>query len=189
MNRKEYNREQTIISIEETFMELYARTGIEKITVKELCARAGISRTILYRYFDDKYQILESIEDRLLETVREINTPCPFINSRAEEIQEKFPLLYLTARYIKENERFFKPLLGEKGDSFFVFKWKKLMRRDFREKLIQTNATQFDVDLVSEIMASSFIGGYTFWLYEKPELTCEEITDILGHVLYSKFYP
>ena len=36
MNRKEHNRMMTIRTIEDTFMQLYKKKGLEKITIHEL---------------------------------------------------------------------------------------------------------------------------------------------------------
>ena len=188
MNRKEHNRMMTIRTIEDTFMQLYKKKGLEKITIHELCETAGISRTNLYRYYDDKYQILQTIEDRLLENIEEINKSDYFINQLENDIEKKLPLLYKTVCYIDENRDYFATLLGRNGDPSFVFKWKSCMRKNLESKTAESKVFDYDLDVVVEIMVSSFIGIYTFWLIEKPELSCESITKICGDILYGNIY-
>lgn len=47
--------------------ELLGEVGIESITTNLICARAGMTPPALYRYFKDKYAILEALGRRLME--------------------------------------------------------------------------------------------------------------------------
>ena len=47
--------------------ELLGEVGIERISTNLICGRAGVSPTALYRYFKDKYAILESLGRRLMD--------------------------------------------------------------------------------------------------------------------------
>jgi AcrR family transcriptional regulator len=41
--------------------------GIERISTNQICARAGMTPPALYRYFKDKYAILEALGRRLMD--------------------------------------------------------------------------------------------------------------------------
>ena len=45
----------------ESLRQLMERTLFEKITIKQICDRAGVIRATFYNYFDDKYDCLSSI--------------------------------------------------------------------------------------------------------------------------------
>lgn len=45
----------------ETYKELVSNNKTTKITVKEICEKAQISRTTFYKYFKDPYHIMETI--------------------------------------------------------------------------------------------------------------------------------
>jgi AcrR family transcriptional regulator len=47
--------------------ELLGEVGFEKLTTNAICARAGLTPPALYRYFDDKYEVLEALARRLLK--------------------------------------------------------------------------------------------------------------------------
>lgn len=47
--------------------KLLGEVGIESITTNLICARAGVTPPALYRYFKDKYAILEALGHRLME--------------------------------------------------------------------------------------------------------------------------
>lgn len=46
--------------------ELLAEVGIERISTNLIAARAGVSPPALYRYFGDKYAVLEALGHRLM---------------------------------------------------------------------------------------------------------------------------
>jgi AcrR family transcriptional regulator len=47
--------------------ELLAEVGIERISTNQICARAGMTPPALYRYFTDKYAVLEALGRRLMD--------------------------------------------------------------------------------------------------------------------------
>jgi AcrR family transcriptional regulator len=47
--------------------ELLAEVGIERISTNLICARAGMTPPALYRYFKDKYAVLEALGARLMD--------------------------------------------------------------------------------------------------------------------------
>jgi AcrR family transcriptional regulator len=46
---------------------LLAEVGIERISTNMICARAGMTPPALYRYFKDKYAVLEALGRRLMD--------------------------------------------------------------------------------------------------------------------------
>ena len=46
--------------------ELLGEVGFEKLTTNAICARAGLTPPALYRYFNDKYEVLEALARKLL---------------------------------------------------------------------------------------------------------------------------
>ncbi len=53
--------------IRESFIRLLEAKPIQKITVKEICARAEINRATFYSHYRDPYDLLQQIEDELFE--------------------------------------------------------------------------------------------------------------------------
>lgn len=188
MNRNKYNRSHTIEDIKRSFIEPYEAEGIDRISIRGICEKAGISRTIFYRYFDDKYQVLEHIEDELIEGVRQIN--CALVQAPLSEYQKgrPFPVFVDTARYIRTQEHYFRPLLNIHGDPQFIFRWKKQIRSDVRQKFIHDKITWYTIDVVIELFAAAIVGLYTYWFFENPALSCEELSEIAGNLLCGSLY-
>ena len=52
--------------------ELLAEVGIDRVTTNLICARAGLTPPALYRYFKDKYAVLEALGRRLMERQNQV---------------------------------------------------------------------------------------------------------------------
>lgn len=51
---------------------LLAEVGVETISTNMICARAGMTPPALYRYFKDKYAVIEALANRLLARRAEV---------------------------------------------------------------------------------------------------------------------
>ena len=61
MRAQEKEKRDTEKIIADTFKELLLKNSMEKITVKEICEKAGIIRPTFYNHFADKYEVREYI--------------------------------------------------------------------------------------------------------------------------------
>lgn len=95
-------------SIEVAYLDLLEEGGSGKITVKEVCERAGVNRTTFYKYYADgtdlgqavRRNILEYLEQLLQETIPENHSDAFELISRVvlqiyrDSRIRKLPLLY-----------------------------------------------------------------------------------------------
>ena len=66
-NAKGSRSEQTRKRIEQTYLNLIFEKKWDRITVKELCSRANITRGTFYQYYGDIYELMEQIQDSILQ--------------------------------------------------------------------------------------------------------------------------
>lgn len=174
-SRNDINREGTISSIENAFLEEYKIKGIEGISVTSLCKKSGVSRSTFYLYFDDKYSVLQEVEDRLLDGFKEINSRLPDIteedrpNEHTKEVIE----------YILSNKDWYIALLGPYGDAMFISKWRSVLKKSLRKKLKGRNLNDVDMSIQGNVFASGVIGLFTYVLFENPTLD----QDIIGQYM------
>ena len=65
-------------SIFNAFLELRARCPLEKITVKELCAKAVIHKSTFYAHYQDLYDLADTLETEVEMCIRDRSSPgCP----------------------------------------------------------------------------------------------------------------
>ena len=60
----------TNLMIREAFFSILKQKPLTKVTVKEICAIAGVNRTTFYKYYKDTYDLLEQIEDELIDNLQ-----------------------------------------------------------------------------------------------------------------------
>lgn len=171
--------------IKERFIVLYEKKGVEKITVSEICQACGVSRSTFYQHFDDKYNLLENIENDILRDLKNLNLTMP--NIKIKNTDAAMPLWEETATYISNNRHYIRPLICSHGDALFVHKWKSLIREEIKRRLV-TDKVEGNLDMISYVMATASIGLYEYWFQYEPELSPRRIAEIGTQLLYSSFY-
>lgn len=188
VNRREFNKQETVRHIRSVFMDLYAKGGINSITINILCKECGIARSTFYLYYDDKYQVLESVEDEILEDLREI---CHDLRDcDMNEVLSGKPLEKAQSMvgYLKDNAQTFRALLGKYGDPRFSYKWKKDIVESFMGRFRAEKGDTPSAGIACTIFSSSLIGLYTHFLFDAPQVTDHEFSIIIGNLLkYSLF--
>ena len=57
MGKIEQNKEQKRTALLEAGLKLFSRNGVNRTTISEIAAEAGLAKGTFYLYFDDKYQL------------------------------------------------------------------------------------------------------------------------------------
>ncbi len=170
-------------ALKDALIELMDTIGFDKITVQGLTKKAMVSRTTFYLHYLDKYDLLEKIENEILLDMQ--NIVSPFIE-QSKSI-ESLTLLFnnIAVRiysYIKDNEKFFKLILSEKGDPSFISKF-----YDTVQKIILQN---FDLKhfkipphYAISIIVSIQTGLIKEWLNSDMQETPEELASLMAGIL------
>ena len=115
MNKNESKYFNTAIRMDEALISLLEKKDFEYISIKEICAEAGVNRSTFYLHY-------ENISDLLAETTRFIlDKHFAYYEADTKGITERFAncdirdLVFITSEYltlyltfIKENQRIFK---------------------------------------------------------------------------------
>lgn len=166
--------EKKVLAIQTAFMHLYEHEQVHEISVKRLCEEVGIARTAFYYYFSDIYEVLESIEDKLIEDLKTINHDF-FAQDFYQITKDQFVYFFDTLRYIEENSSWFKILLNRSRDGQFIYKWKKIINEDFSRKYHRDKIVPENEPMVLEMISSACIGAYTYWVNNLNNVTMEEV--------------
>lgn len=182
--RRALNRQRTIQDIEAAFLTLYQRNGIDGVSISGICQTCGIARSTFYLYFEDKFAVLQGVEDRLLSALWEICRNLPDVLDRHGGGTE--PALR-TIAHIRENLDWYRALLSNRGDPMFVYRWKKDIVRSLHRKLEQRNVNALDAEIQGVVFSSALIGLYTHVAMECPDIPdqtlCRYMDDLLARSL------
>ena len=188
VNRREFNKQETVRHIRTVFMDLYAQGGINNITVNSLCKECGIAKSTFYLYYEDKYQVLESVEDEILNDLRVICHDLSDCDMNDVLTGRPLERALTLVRYLQDNGDTFRALLGKYGDPRFTYKWKKNIMDSFMGRFRTEKGDNPSAGIACIIFSSSLIGLYNHFLFDMPDVTEQEFSIIMGNLLkYSLF--
>ena len=187
-NRREYNKQETIRHIQAVFLTLYAQDGIQGITVSRLCQACGIAKSTFYLYFDDKFAVLDRMEQELLSQLRDINPHMEASDMEAVRAGAPLPSALATARFLRAHAESLRALLGKQGDPNFVYKLKRNIETGFIQRFLEIYDSPHSAHLACAVFSSSLVGLYTHFLFQLPQISEESLSAMLGSLLrYAMF--
>ncbi|HUM85528.1 MAG TPA: TetR/AcrR family transcriptional regulator [Lachnospiraceae bacterium] len=90
--------------IEEVLLDLLNKKSLEKVTVSDICASAGIHRTTFYSHYEDIYALMDSVLSKKFTAMMEQVMP--------EENGTSFPKFHEFFSFIRQNKKFFRYYLN-----------------------------------------------------------------------------
>ena len=184
--------ERTKQKIYDSFFRLMSQKKWDKITVKELCAEAEITRGTFYQYFNDIYDLMETLENALLDDISgryEKIARLPHASIPTDHFIDKFDyappkMLLVWFEFCREHQKAMNALLDRKyGDTYFVKRLKVVLQNhinymmDFDGQPQDSLRTHF----LKIFLELHFLSVQT-WLEEGEEefLSVEEIVNLLN---------
>jgi AcrR family transcriptional regulator len=175
MNKIPRRTERTRQDFIDAFWSLYCKKSIEKISIKEVAAKAGYNRGTFYDYFTDVYTLLEKLELSLLPSSPEELPPRSAANGK-----ETGPPLDLFIKMYERNQKYFVVLLGEHGDPAFQARIKRHMRPMLRSVLAAGRGTdEFEIEVIIEFVLSAMIGVLSYWFSCERKPPSERVLSLM----------
>lgn len=160
------------ILIRETFLKLIEEKGFYKISVKNILDEAGISKSGFYSHYEDKYHLLNSIENELFDEMRnafyQVRSSSTGVPSNPKSVPNAADYYALYYECLEQNEYLFRLLLGNHGDRDFVYKLTNLV---MEEQTItrelwgarKTIAHEF-LDYYTTSLTWAYVGTFIKWV-------------------------
>lgn len=112
-------------SIKESFIQLMEEIGFTKINVKKIIERAGVNRSTFYLHYQDKFDLLNQVEDEFLDGYKKVIESCISIKlaqGTSYDLSSRAQAMNSVAHYIYENKKMLSLLTSSKGDPTFLNK-------------------------------------------------------------------
>ncbi|MCH4171543.1 MAG: TetR/AcrR family transcriptional regulator [Lactobacillus sp.] len=173
-----YSHAKTVTkkALEHSLIKLLVDKPLDAISVNEITTGARLTRSSFYRYFDDKYDLVESIEKDLLQEMVEAHIERnPFaLNGGAMATGLKF--------YRKRADRF-ASLLGPNGDRSFEYKIKKQLSKDFDQQYAWEDLTLKERYL-EDAMLDLGMNMVKFWV-TNPAMSEADMVEVIYGIMES----
>lgn len=170
---------QTRQNLMNAFWQIYREKRIEKITVREITAKAGYNRGTFYEYFVDVYDVLEQIEQSLLPGIADIPPilPIPTV--------EGSPIDFFIDFYESGNE-YYTVLLGENGDPSFAAKIKNNIKGELLSRIANNGIDTLELEYSLEYLLSAMIGVLTHWFKNGGNISRERLVALMYRLMSSE---
>ncbi len=188
--------------LREALIALIEERGFDALTVGEIAERAMVSRTAFYRYYQDKYDLVEKIFEEMVATVtHDIDPLRRTVINRLHaqppanlwiELFEQAPEAQSTPEpwvgmfeHFAQYERLYGALLGKKGSSWFVTKMRAYIAEALSERIQalayaigskQTTESRVFMDgFVPALIAAQLVDAITWWLEQGKPYTPRQL--------------
>ena len=179
----EKKRRKTEKQIETSLLQLMKEQTFETISIRQLIDLAEVNRSTFYRYYLDKYDLLEKIEDRLLDDLQAyyqeaLESACLFKLEKdfkvEDYIHEKQNLFHFFEPYLED----LAILLGPNGSSTSSWRLQEVLREIFSQSISLGDPLleEVEADLLLNHQAASFMGTLTYWLAH-PHYKSQQMSD------------
>lgn len=163
---------QTRENIKSSLLKLMEPQPFTSITIQDIVKEADLNRSSFYRYFDDKYAVVEEIENEIIDNLK---------NEAIGQVEELFAqtskyevLFYILNKFSKDTTRS-SILLGENGDPSFVHKMTKSVKVNFPTDVRQMEIPSKYDELANDLKASAVINFLAKFEAYNKKYTIEEI--------------
>ena len=173
----------TKMVIKNSLIEIMKAKPVAKITVTEICERAGINRATFYAHYSDPTDLLQSIESELIDEISEKTRPA--IAAMGTDLRDT---LLGIVEYIKDNADICRVLLSGSVDTSFQNKVVDMVEKQFIEHWRSFASTSMeDAEYIFTFIAIGSVGVIRKWLDEDARKPCDEIAEIIIRISSAGF--
>lgn len=167
-------------TLREALLSLISEKDFDKIAVTEICNRALVNRMTFYKYYEDKYQLLDYLFEEL---TKDLIVKIDKMPHKANEDELDFVI-----RVLKEVYSFcldYNGPLASIAEQSNVQIIKTLSRvclehiKTLFEKISQEHNYTFPVDMVSYFIYGGFSSLFYYWLTNQEKYTQDTVNKLL----------
>jgi AcrR family transcriptional regulator len=160
-----------------TFIDLLAEKGFEKITISDIAERANINRGTVYLHYVDKFDLLDKCIETYVELLLHHCANSADTNLNASAFQSVF-------EYLEKNFTIYKLLLSNEGVGFFRSRLYDIIAQTVTEVIgIKPENNAFSNGVTTHFLTSGFIGVLEWWINNSMPCNVQEITEQLMFLL------
>lgn len=181
MEKLDHRYRVTRMLIRRAFTDLLGQKPIESISVKELCAAAGINRGTFYGHYQDLYDLRRQMEEEMMADFQKAMEPL-----LAQE-GELSPLEVTTGifRCLRDNADVCTVTLGPYGDKEFAARLISVGRERCLSSYARyfAGATRRQLEFYYAFVSAGCIGLLERWLAEGMTVPAEEMAAMAEGVM------
>ncbi len=175
--------------IRQAFVELTKLKDIDNITIKDIVTRADINRGTFYAHYSSVGAVSEQIENEIIAAL--FTFLDEFKDKDTRLIENPLPFVTNIARFIENDQEFYRLLINSQRATPFFNKFKALfidkIMSDEKKMSTIKNKSQFLVCV--NLYASGFAGLYQDWFNQKIKMSLNDLTVNFSEIIKNGFKP
>lgn len=173
--------------IKEAFYEVVKEKGFEKTTVSDIASRAMINRATFYLHYQDKSDLLRSLENEVLADIEQITKSVTreYIETYKTE-GETFPHILELLSYIQENIEFFLLTVHDDADlSFYNRMGAQIYNKVFEDVFPELKADEIFSKYAPNMLVAVLGSILTKWIKTGMKESKEEMASFITRMILS----
>lgn len=161
---------QTKEKIKTGFLSLIEQKPVEKVTVKEICEKSGITRGTFYAHYENEYDLLKTLTVELISNAFDMINDLP---GKKHSEEEKINILSRMFDYLKDNRTLLWYFVNRN-----VYSEITAIARDFFNKLCLTKSVNADADRIDAAYmytGCGIKGLFNFWINEDFNISSKKL--------------
>ena len=168
-------RENSIVeAITAAVIELWKTTNPDDISIKEVIAEAGVSRSSFYRYFDSIRDVISKAEDRYLAEILESNQMSK-MSMRVSKDGAIWDSLVPQIMTVKKQRDFIIAVNGPFGDLDYQCRMREAYRAHYEEVFATQGLSEEEAELVVSYLYAGHREFLITWLTQFPDMPLEQV--------------
>jgi AcrR family transcriptional regulator len=163
----------------EAIHQILSRKPFEKISIKDIAERAGISRSAFYLHFQDKYDLIDTYQKQLSAKVKEIPLPT--------DPSERQAYLEALISVVFVEHKLFSLIFGESGNHEIQQKILAYIRENVKETIISMVSidvqSDAEADYLIVYLTSATFGVIQTWIQNGMQESPQEMACILDKLI------
>jgi AcrR family transcriptional regulator len=170
--------------LQQALIDLTVEMGFATVTVRDICNRAMVNRSTFYRYYLDKYDLLNQYMDEIQAATTEAA-------SLAEKSWQPMPQnvppgLLVLVKQVEANAHFYRAMLGRNGDPAFIERFRQFSQERYRylfsQQLPTADPKSPPVEVKLAYISYAGIGVFIWWLENNQPCSTEQLAVWLGQL-------
>ncbi|HJE97992.1 TetR/AcrR family transcriptional regulator [Ligilactobacillus acidipiscis] len=170
-------------AIKNAFWNLLLAENFQKITIKQIILEAQVNRATFYKYYANKYELLDSVENDLMTEFEKMTAKAPnslFNNDFEDKQLDNY--YHQLVQYIYKNGAKFSALLNSDNGSTFINKLISTDKKVWQQKKIEKYLSVPERYALAAMigMATNLI---TEWVKSDFQETPQEFSNVMRKII------
>lgn len=168
--------------------ELIKDKDFRKVTINDIADKADINRGTFYLHFDDKFDMINSFEEEVLDKIHEVfirNIPAAGDSFNQEFLPSRYDTIVEILQCLKDNRMLMQIILESGNVSSFKSKLEDKMQYFINKEIMTRFGDQITIpsELLIKIFSSTILSYTEYAIDSEKEVDVEAVAEFIFKII------